>query len=233
MLSSRALKTDKGDTRVLATCVLPLPFPWMVRAGLGRDRVHQTEFKRGKLEVLVERIYAKKVIGKRTESPTGELAREAVLALLERGSLFRKVIQNSRIRFDRWKLAEALQEKGLENFGITPLPDSDFAHWLSRKVHSLGIESGEDLELLSDSDFEIPELDSWTLEQLDRSYPYEVKAGDGIFEAQYDLPRRKVRLVKRSGKKNELPPLSYLPRFQGFGIEVEDRGKVRQLRGRQ
>ena len=80
----------QGDTRVLATCVLPLPFPWMVRAGLGRDRVHQTEFKRGKLEVLVERIYAKKVIGKRTESPTGELAREAVLALLERVPSFEK-----------------------------------------------------------------------------------------------------------------------------------------------
>ena len=91
----------------------------MVRAGLGRDRVHQTEFKRGKLEVLVERIYAKKVIGKRTESPTGELAREAVLALLERGSLFRKVIQNSRIRFDRWKLAELFRKKAWR-ISITP-----------------------------------------------------------------------------------------------------------------
>lgn len=232
VLSSRAMKTEKGATVVLATCVLPLPLPWLVRAGLGRERISQTTYVKGQIEATVERVYARKIIGTHKTNPTGALARDALVELLLRGSLFRREIDATKERFERWKLAEELVNRSLESFEITPISSESFEDWIRNKVEALGVESGEDIQLLSGSDFSLPKIDSWIESTLDKTYPATVSAGDATYQIKYHLQRRTVCLVKVSGRRKDLPSLQYLPRFKGFAIEVEDRGKIRQLRPR-
>jgi len=232
VLSSRAMKTDKGATIVLATCVLPLPLPWLVRAGLGRERISQTTYVKGNIEATVERVYARKVIGTHKTNPTGALAQDALVELLLRGSLFRRELDLAKARFERWKLAEGLVNRSLESFDIIPLSSESFEDWVRERVETLGVESGEDIQLLSGSDFSLPKMDSWIESTLDKTYPATISSGDASYQVKYHLQRRTVCLFKVSGRRKELPNLQYIPRFKGFAIEVEDRGKIRQLRAR-
>ncbi len=110
VFESRAVTTGKGDTMVIATCALPLPLPWLVQAELGQEQVASTQIKKGKVIAIVERSYAKKVIGKKETVPSGKLAREAFAELLLRGSLFHKTIDKTRLQIARWNLAARLAE---------------------------------------------------------------------------------------------------------------------------
>lgn len=232
VLSSRAMTTDKNNTLVIATCVLPLPLPWLVRAELGRERVSETSVRNGVITATLERVYAKKVIGTRKSIPEGKLAREALVELLERGSLYRETLSLSRRRFARWTLAHDLIKRGTLTWD--PIADigSDFSTWVRQRVESLGVETGEDVGLLSKSDFLVDELPYTLHSSLDKDYPERATAGDTTYEVVYDLSLSKVCLKKIKGQRKDLPSLQYLPKFRGFSIEIEDRGKIRKLRGR-
>jgi ATP-dependent helicase HrpB len=125
-----------------------------------------------------------------------------------------------------------LNSREWENFDLEPFESEEFDSWIRHKIESIGLESGEDIALLSPEDFSLPSLDEWTLGILDKTYPDTVTAGQETFLVHYELARKTVRLEKIIGQRKELPSLQYLPRFKGFAIEVEDRGKIRRLRER-
>ena len=57
--------------------------------------------------------------------------------------------------------------------------------------------------------------------------PKQVDLGDACYRVDYDLPMRRAMITLTRGTRKEPPPLSYLPKFPGFGI-VEAHGIVLQ-----
>jgi ATP-dependent helicase HrpB len=220
------------DARVLVTCAMPIALAQAAQAGLGRDRIGGVQLEGKRVVASVERVYAKRVIATREETPRGELARAALLELLLRGSLFRDAVAQSRERLERSALAAKLATRG-HPAGVPsaePVPALDA--WLRQRLQTLGVESGDDLALLSASDLLAPELPYEAREPLDREYPRTVSVGDASYRAEYDLDRDQVLLHMVKGSRRDPPPLAYLPKFPGLRICVASARGTAVLRER-
>lgn len=222
VLDTRAFGAGR-DQRVLVTCGMAIPLATLARAGLGRDQLAGVSVEGKRVVSTVERVFAKKVIATREEVPTGALAREAFVTLLLRGSLFKAAVAETKKTLARAALAHAL--------GHGPRVDGAEA-WLEARVEALGIESGEDLAMVSASDFVAPELPYEVRELLDREFPAEVSVGDATYRAEYDVERSEVSLHMVKGSRKEPPPLAYLPKFAGLRVVVAGPKGISVLRER-
>jgi ATP-dependent helicase HrpB len=219
-LETRAFGAGR-EARVLVTCAMPLSIGAVAHAGLGRDRLASVHVERSRVYAKIERVYAKRVLSEREETPKGELARAAFAELLGRGSLFREAVATSRARLARTELAARLAVRG-HPAGVpsnTPVPTLEA--WLISRLETLGVESGDDLPMLSASDFTAPDLPYEVRGAIEEEYPLTVSVGDATYRAEYDLERNQVLLHMLKGSRRDPPPLNYLPKFPGLRICVD------------
>ena len=104
--------------------------------------------------------------------------------------------------------------------------------WTRQRVAALGVESGEDLPLLGESDFLAPELPAHLRDSLDREYPCTMTLAGAVYRFDYDLARREVTLVLTQGQRKDPPPLSFLPRLPGLRIKALHKDHLQTLRDR-
>lgn len=219
-LDTRAFGTGR-DARVLVTCAMAVPHSVLVRAGLGTDRVLSVRHERQRVHVTVERVYAGCVLNEREEEPEGERLHEALLTLLMRGSLFRNEVLSSGERLVRAGIAAWLAERG-HPAGVRPnKPVPNLEVWLRERVAQLGIQSNDDLPLLSGSDFLAPELPFEARSAIDGDYPLTVNVAGGVYRAEYDLERSQVTLHPPKGSRADPPAAGYLPKFPGLRVLVD------------
>ncbi len=241
VLQSRAVGLGRRDTRIIATCAIPLQPAWLIEAGLGRDRLGGVSVKGGRVIARVERVYARRVLDVREETPEGALAREALRDLFVRGSIFSAILEQTRDRLEAAALYGRLRADGLTgededwdgSFEETQPPDGPvptLEEWVLDRLESLGVESGDDLAMLAPEDLLAPDLPDRARSRIDKEYPRVLSVGDAVYRISYDLCKKEVTLHKTKGQRKELPPLAYLPLFTGFRILVKDRAVVRVLR---
>lgn len=235
-LGAGAAEKGRRDTAVVATCAMPVKIEWLREAGLGRDRVANVRLENGAVIATIERVFARRVIDTREETPTGELAREAIVKLLLEGRMLPEVREIAHDRLTARALADQLARAGVRPAGME-LPASDRpvpaleAHLMAR-VRELGVTSGEDAALLAAEDLLPPDLEPWIRELLDKDYPRTFELGDARYEIDYDVPGRQVVMRMVRGTRNTAPPLSYLPKFPGFRVCVESRKAMHVVRER-
>ncbi len=240
VLDTRALGTGGRKTKLIATCAVPLELATIAAAGLGQEHQRNPQRIRGRLVTTVERVYARKVIETREETPRGAMAREAIRDLFLRGTLFRETLPLARRRLESLALLDRLQRAGLAG-EIEPWLDAtettsagvgSLEQWVLGRLEALGVESGDDLALLDEADFLPPKLDVEIQRWLDRTFPSELKMGDARYDLEYDLTANEVVLHKRTGHRQEPPPASWLPPFPGFRVVMRDRSRVFVIRSR-
>ena len=235
VLGSRGLGVGVRDTQIIATAAMPLPVKWMLEAGLGRDRLAATLHKKGKLLARIERVYARKVLQTREDAPQGAIARELVAGLFLEGRLYEDALDTATGRLERAALWRRLADGGHAEAQLHPWsgpsPVPTLQDWVHQRVAALGVDSGDDLELLSAGDFLPPPLPSLAQASLDKHYPAEIDVGDARYKVRYDLAKRQVVLDKVAGQRKAMPPIAFLPAFSGFKVLVKDRNQLRVLRG--
>ena len=227
-LETRGLGAGR-DARVLGTSVLPVQLSVLARAGLGEPRLAAVRHDKGRVFAEIERVYGSQVLATHEEVPKGELAQRALATLIARGSLFAAQIRETRERLARSALAAQLEAR--KQSGQRAGAALEFDAWLSERIRTLGVESGDDLALLSASDFSAPELPYELRAQLDSDYPATVSVGDATYRAQYELEQNQVVLHLVRGSRREPPPINYLPRFPGLRVCVQGRSGATVLRG--
>lgn len=220
VLDARAFGAGR-DARVRVTCAMAVPLAVLAEAGLGDDRIAAIVLEGKRITATVERVYAQRVIATREEAPEGAMARDAIVTLLERGSLWARAMHTTRERLARLRLAAALAERGHPAGVPSDAPIDSLEAWLRFRLETLGVESGGDLALLSDGDLLAPELPYESREALDRELPATASVGDATYRCEYDLDRGQVLLHMVKGTRRDPPPLSYLPPFPGLRICVE------------
>ncbi len=229
-LDTRAFGAGR-EARVLVTCAMVIPLAALVRAGLGTDRMAAVQLDRKRVLASVERVYAKRVLATREEVPQGELARTAIATLLNRGSLFREAVATTRERLSRTALAAWLASRGHPAGVKSAQSVPKLEDWLLERVSTLGVESGDDLAMLSANDFLAPELPYESRSTIEGDYPLTVSVGDASYRAEYDLERGQVTLhMLKKGSRTEPPSLAYLPKFPGLRICVEGRNGLTVVR---
>ena len=218
--------------RSLVTCATAIPLAAVARAGLGRDRLAGMHLESGRVMAKIERVYAGRVVATREEAPTGELARTAIAELFTRGSIFKGAVATARERLSLRALAAKLATRG-HPAGVpsaSPVPSLDA--WLTTKLQTLGVESGDDLALLSAKDLVPDDLPFESRAPLEREFPRVVSVGDATYETDYDLEHGRVVLRLVRGSRAEPPPLAYLPRFAGLRVYLDGPRGVVVLRER-
>lgn len=236
VLDTRALGTGRRDTTVIATCAMPVKTEWLRDAGLGRERVGSVRLEEGAVVATVEKVFARRVIDVREETPEGALAREAIVKLLLEGRMLPEARARAEERLQARRLAARLAGAGVrlgesaraEGGAAVPSLEAHFA----ARVEELGVTSGEDAALLEVEDLLPEDLDAWTRELLDRDYPRTFELGDAFYEIDYDLSRRQVVMRMVRGTRDTAPPLGYLPKFPGFRVCVESRKAMHVVRER-
>ena len=210
----------------MATCASPIPMSLLQEAEVGEPNFQRVWRDRGALWCSVQHIYGGVTVQTRDVLPTGDLAQGALRWAIERGSFFPKAFQETRDRAAVYSLYRRLHRE-LE------LPETDPEVWLRDRPEALGFEDGRDLALLDASDFIWPwpaELDAFTRQQMERDYPVRVEIGPVSYRCTYHTGRRVVTLELERGKRKEPPPLSYLPNWPGWGVELRRASNVRKLR---
>jgi ATP-dependent helicase HrpB len=230
-LDTRAFGTGR-DARVLVTCAMAVPLTALARANLGSDRLSAVRLDRKRIVAVVERVFAQRVLTSREETPQGEVARAAMLELLRRGSLFRDAVRTTRERLTHLALANWLATRGHPAGVKSPAPIPPLDAWLEARVETLGVESGDDLALLSASDFLAPELPYESRSAIQSDYPLTVSVGDALYRADYALDHNQVTLRMEKGSRREPPTLGYLPQFPGLRICIEGPRGTTTLRAR-
>jgi hypothetical protein len=180
----------------------------------------------------VERVYAKRVVAVREEVPRGDVAREAIAALFLRGSIFREALAPARERLTLRALAAKLAARGHPAGVASDGPVPTLEAWVSLRLRELGLETGEDLALLSSKDLLPIDVPYESRAALEREFPLVVSVGDATYEAAYDLDRSQVMLRMVNGSRRDPPPLAYLPRFAGLRICVDGPRGVAVIRER-
>jgi hypothetical protein len=212
---------------------MPIALHVLPRAGLGRDQLAEVRAERGRVIARIERVFAKRVLAEREEVPQGELARDALVQLLLRGSLFREAVKTTRARLIRWSLAAKLSARARPpTAAVSAEPIPSLEEYLRERVRTLGVESGEDLALLSAADFVKEDLPFEARGPLDEAYPAKVSVGDASYEAEYNIDDSQVLLKLIRGSRRGPPPLEYLPKFPGLRICVEGPGGIAVVRAR-
>lgn len=218
--------------RLLVTCASAIPLSWIARARLGRDRLGAVRVESGRVVATVEHVYAKRVVATRDESPVGDVARAAVAELFLRGSVFRESLAETKERLALRSLAAELAARGHPAGVASAAPVPGLADWVAQRVRDLGVESGDDLPMLSARDFLADDLPYESRSMLDKEFPRTVSVGDAVYAAEYDLPRSQVLLRMLRGSRRDPPPLAYLPRFPGLRICVESARGIAVVRER-
>jgi ATP-dependent helicase HrpB len=217
------------EVRSLITCASPVTLAWLARAGLGQDRLAAVSLERGAVVAKVERVLAGKALATREESPRGEVARAALRELFLRGSIFKGTLAVVKSRLALAGLAAGVAAR--EGAGSAP-PTPGVEAWVAARLIELGVESGDDLALLSAADLTPPDLPHEVKHSLLRDYPLTVSVGDAVYEADYDLTAHQVILRMVKGSRREPPPPGYLPRFPGLRVMVDGPRGVTLLRAR-
>jgi ATP-dependent helicase HrpB len=230
-LDTRAFGAGR-EARVLVTCAMVVPLPLLARAGLGSERVQAVRVENKRIATTLERVYAERVLATREGIPEGELAQDALLTLLLRGSVFREAVATTRQRLTRTAIADWLARRGQAAGVKSEGAGADVESWLRARVVSLGVQSGEDLALLSPQDFLAPELPYESQSAIESDYPLTVSVGDASYRADYDLSKNAVTLHMLKGSRHEPPTLAYLPKFPGLRILVESPRGLTVLRVR-
>ena len=236
VLRTMALGFGKKDSKVIVTRAAPVTLRDLAEAGLGRPRAVEPALEDGRVVAVVERVYAKKVLRREHTVPTGEAARQAVAELFLSRRLFKSVLDESRENLDAASLASSLASS-LQDLPFwlhdvprhVPYPPPPFDEWVARRLAELGVESGDDVALLSADDLLFPPLPPFIREELDRQYPRRLKIQGVDYGIDYRLGSRKVILRVESGKPQTPPDRFYLPRFDGFRIQVEHKGVLRSI----
>jgi ATP-dependent helicase HrpB len=242
VLDTMALSGGALDTRILATAAMPVPPSWLAAAGLGRLEIGEVTVEREagrpvRLSSVVQRVHAGKVIDEREEVPRGGLARGAIAQLVRDGRLFPEVRREAKARLARAALAAALgQQAGRwldarsQAEALWPEGVPSLEAWLASRVSELGVESGEDLALLEPTDLLPPDLPEHLRAQLDKTFPRRLDLPDATYEVEVRPGRRWVILEKVRGSRRVPPPVSFLPRFEGFAIKIRHKGTLVTLR---
>ncbi len=223
VVDTRALTVKRRKTVQIITAALPCRLATLRSAGLGEAKAGRVRLERGALVAQVIRTYAGVVLEREELEPTGERARQAVLRLAFDGKLLPVAVATSRERVAAHNLYQRLRGGGAR---------VELEQWLAARLEELGLQSGEDLELLLPDDLCFPDLPPDERAWLDRGYPREVSVGDARYSVEYEPRTLEATLVKTGGSRTTLPPLRYLPQWPGWRLLHRDRNVVRVLRER-
>lgn len=214
---NRGLKVD-----LQARWGLPVALSLLRQAGLGEAELSKIRWIKGKLSARLLYRHAGREIGSCEQELSGSELRKALAQLASEG---------------RWKV-ETLERMLEEQFYAdlqARLEETEFVllspqELMENRLQTLGVKECEDLELLEEEDFLSGSLEEQRKLDLAKDYPKQYRFAGLTFDLSYDPPSRRVTMHSLSQTKGLKLNPQHLPRWQGWRVELDERGRRTVLR---
>ncbi len=189
---------------------------------LGEATAGEIRVVKGRVVAEVTRTLAGITLSRGVEEVTGDALRDALVALVLRGTLMKGLAASLLDALHGWSVLAAW---GRREGHVLPDPPPDAAAYLRSRFESLGVEGLEDLQLLEHDDV-LPAATELAVEAgmdprlavaLPSDLPRTLELPGGRYACSVDVPTRTVELLPVGGTKKE-PAAGLLPRFRGFSV---------------
>lgn len=202
---------------------LPVRLSLLREAGLGVPKLSKIRWIEGRLQARVSRILAGRELGSSEEILSGAPLREALVKLAREGGWGADSLKAIEDELFYERLYGSLRGDSEEEF---PSPEQ----LLELRLERLGVESADDLQLLETQDLLEPTVPEWELEKLRSDYPRLYSIGGVSFALDFDPKRRLVVMNSLGhGKGVKINP-QHLPRWNGWRVELDEKGRRTTLR---
>lgn len=199
-----------------ARWALPCSLATLRQVGAGTVELDRVSWRGGRVVGELTRCLAGVELAREEVELGGRHLRVGLCQLLSRGSLW----------------GGAMRELA-EDHRLARLGDSDPGPWeasLLRRLEELGVENPEDVELIGPRDLNTAGLDEAERRRLSAAFPALFSSGVAVYRVEYDTEERRVTLKWQSGTRNAAVPLGLLPRWNGWRVQLEERGRLTHLR---
>ena len=186
---------------------MPVPIPWLAKAGLGRPKLHRIHIQNGMPMAEIHQIYAGKNIETTEEPPPKEILTQALTELFTRGSWEKEWLPEAKNRHRIHSIACMLRNDP---------PVMNFIDYIAERIDSFELESAEDVSLLTGEDLLPPQELLYMRDKIEKDYPKSFSIGDAGYEISYDVPRKVMRFIQTKGTRKTAPSLSMCPRKAGW-----------------
>ncbi|MCL1059489.1 ATP-dependent RNA helicase [Shewanella gelidimarina] len=216
------------QTLNLGSVMAPISTQLLYQAGLGEDKLAENKERSATRKVLIERLYAGRVIDSRFERASGEQATEAIARSIIQGRELSGVAKRLTADIAAWNIWFALGKTAeFENEIKQPLVLDTY---LKDKLVQLGVENFEDLGLLEDDDLLFDGIPDWQREEFDHLYPALLQLPELKLTVSYE-PKRKLVIVDYvNGGRKQGPKRWELPRWTGWKIQYRKASRVIEIK---
>lgn len=201
---------------------LPVRLSSLRLAGYGEPEFEKLQWRENVLHARVAWNYAGRKLGTDESALTGVALRKALVHLALEG---RWETECYRLLEEQLYYETLYRElKGGESPGRCP------ETLLAARLSELGVETSVDLELIESEDLQWSLLPSHEFDELRETYPRRLSFQGAPFDMEY-FPKRKLVLMnsRAKGKGLKLNP-QHLPRWNGWRVELDERGRRTKLR---
>lgn len=234
---------DGKSVRGTGSLLLPCSPAALAAAGVGELEVGELAVERvgggWRIEAPVVQVLAGVRLASERRTLEGQALREAAARLVLDNRIFKGAAARLRDRLHLWAMLSAwLPEDGEPHWTgakLGPAPEDERA-WLVERLGALGLETCDELELLSGDDL-VPDLSASGLSDeelasLLADFPRVWVYLGGSFACEVQPRARKVWIepIDQTAKKAKEPPREVLPRFRGFGVMYRQASRVLKLR---
>lgn len=217
MLVVEPVASDRGlGADLRGRYPLPCTLRQLLQAGLGVARVDQPVMEGQRVVGEVSTEYAGRELGRTRCELSGPLLCQGVAELILRGKLFPDV---------RAVLAERLEQKALDAALEGTPAEADARSFLEGRLLELGVTEPEDHLMLASADLLPAPLPEERTRFLETNYPSTFSPGSARYRVEYLPSQRKVVLHWTSGIKNAVVSEGRLPRWNGWQVWLDERGR--------
>ncbi|MDX1281328.1 helicase-related protein [Shewanella colwelliana] len=216
------------QTLNLATCMVPVSVDTLLDAKLGEERLASNKEQADDAAVLIERVYAGRIIATYRKQVSGEQAIEAIVRSICEGRSFKGLGLQLTRDIAAWNIWLALGKHQDPLVGDVADFDQPLAlhRYLEERLLALGVETFDDLALIDAEDLLFNGVPSWQRAEFDQHYPVEVVLADLRLNVNY-FPKRKFVLLEYGGGQRKTGPKRWeLPRWQGWKIQYKKASRV-------
>jgi len=212
------------QTLTLASVMSPISTSLLYQANLGEDRLAENKEQGTHHKVLIERVYAGRVIASRLERASGEQAIDAISRSIIQGRELAGVAKQLTADISAWNIWFALGKAAEFDSKINqPLVLDTY---LKQKLVQLGVESFEDLALVEAEDLLFEGVPDWQREEFDSLYPVKLQLPELKLAVSYEPKRKLVLLDYVNGHRKQGPKRWELPRWLGWKIQYRKASRV-------
>jgi ATP-dependent helicase HrpB len=220
---------------------LPVSLSSLRQAGYGVPELSKIRIREGTVWARVAWLFAGRTLAQEEDELKGPALRQALVQLAQQESWQRGLWEAWTEYAYYGELEANLADRGEANLAgqaEAHLADArsrtgdtapllwEPSRMLLARLEALGVESSEELALLEPADLQPPAVE----ESLRRAYPRHYLYGGAAFEVRYQPGQRRVRLCWRSGPHSPKINAQHLPRWNGWRVELDERGRVTPLR---